>query len=1073
MAEPQSDPRREPAGAPSTTPDPEFLRVFTALRARLAPEDVRAVRLLERLARRRLPPASPTVVQRGEDAEPPPVLDLRLDRPEDGDDLLRLLRNRCGNHPVWLLPDHGPPEEGRVREEAAGAAAPGPGVTTQELYDELAVLARGFDAAPEAAGAPPGRKAPSAARFRRLTSLLWLREVDVPAVHQRVTGGEEREEDVELPTGRVSEVYVIEALRKVRAGLSHRSRTREPRWTDTYYNAMERLSAAVAKISRAVTFGKLDEKVLSPLSFLVGAIATITPLAFLGLTAEKVSEAATVLAALGLAAVYTGLALFLFLPWRHFLWLNRHRYQLLPGEEPAGLNNHRERGIRVANVLHRGRGLAGTAPGQGQPPGIHRLAVNAFLDDLDRVYGSGRRGHRLLPRRRRDQRPVLIADQRRIGRVGRYLVRLIEEERLRRRYPDPLLVVLVRPEGEEPLVDARVDADRYPDLPEARLSTDAGAAASPGPVREWRRRRHALGALGERRTITCPVPARDPEWEGVDAEVRRVFVWSAPALAAFASGGLAAAAALALLLGWIVVPGYVQNRNPCVEEGVRPPQGITRAGGECVGISDGSFPFASRLEAVQERLWEQNEEVVSSGNPYVTVVYVGELSVREGASEDRLAGVQGELAGLAVRQETLNEREDTDGRYPGIRILQANVGSQWSHSEAVAESIADLARRDGKVLAAVGFGHSVSGNTEAIGVLNRAGLVMVGSTATYDDVAVGEGGPSPFFFPVAPSNSRIAVQAARWAYHGARTTVAADGEEEGQGRETELELLPARTAAAVADDSSGELYGPHLAERFMREFTALGGRAHPARADDTTLSTGFAPAEGLLPYGAANQPTLRQRATQICADPPDLIYYAGRSNHFGTFYELITRQGACADGRVTILGGDDIAKYVTDYADELGPNAEDFPVFYTPLAASGSWGTAGVREQSFYHAVQELITELGEADDPDERPSVAHAAMAGDTLLVVAEAVQTAHDEQFGGAGEEETGVPSDLRKVLTEVDQVTGASGRLSFGAQRDGHWYPDKLVQLAAVGPDGGQHVVENCGFLTATLKGSGANC
>ncbi|XKK41231.1 hypothetical protein HFP72_13320 [Nocardiopsis sp. ARC36] len=101
---------------------------------------------------------------------------------------------------------------------------------------------------------------------------------------------------------------------------------------------------------------------------------------------------------------------------------------------------------------------------------------------------------------------------------------------------------------------------------------------------------------------------------------------------------------------------------------------------------------------------------------------------------------------------------------------------------------------------------------------------------------------------------------------------------------------------------------------------------------------------------------------------------------------------------MTILGGDDIAKFVADEEDRISQSLQH-PVFYTPLAASGSWGDsealAEEDSQGFYTAVDDLVEELyredgdeeGEPVPRTELPSIAHAAVASDALLVVSRAM--------------------------------------------------------------------------------------
>ncbi|WP_174547070.1 hypothetical protein, partial [Nocardiopsis dassonvillei] len=68
-----------------------FLRVFDALRVRPTRADTRLMGRMERRAARRLPVGNRGGAQRGDVAEPPPVLDLELEEGADREALLRVL----------------------------------------------------------------------------------------------------------------------------------------------------------------------------------------------------------------------------------------------------------------------------------------------------------------------------------------------------------------------------------------------------------------------------------------------------------------------------------------------------------------------------------------------------------------------------------------------------------------------------------------------------------------------------------------------------------------------------------------------------------------------------------------------------------------------------------------------------------------------------------------------------------------------------------------------------------------------------------------------------------------------
>ncbi len=1196
------------------------------------------------MARRRPPAKGPR--QRGDIAEPPPVLDLVLDRAEDHTEVRRMLVERCAVGPVWLLPgaddgveeahegaeeeregaetparsasprsrgpEAGTPPQGvparrpgplarllglgprRHRPSARPVPAPAarpkprphveapshdPEITTVELYDYIErLLDGGFawqDSPPET---PRFLRPPPPPRLPRLRSLLWLRRCDLTSIRSWTSGDdiEQTPEFGRLENSAKAQTHVINGLREARLAYAeaHRDalldRSRQAvdrpggaeapsRWEITRAHTAvywRRLASFVTRISGGVTraagflsFGKFDERVLTPLGFIVSlAGAWYIPSTFLDLAAQRLNDIVSLLIGLLLAAVWMLTTFFLLLPWRPYLWLFHHRYVMDPVEgDPRGEQNpvskgkgssrfgrHRARGVHLLNELHDPRAVTGriSPDDRAEPsrtPGAHRVAVNALLDDLHQVYGSHRRVGRA-----RSRRPVLVYDQRLLSPVGRYLVRLIEDERLRRAHPDPLLLVQIRDTGrEESLVSEDISVSRYERLPEFD-----GTDRRPRPVRRWLRARYLAGALGAHRTLSLRVAALPPAWTDRSWRAQPTWVLTRPARAGVLTGAGAASTALFVLVALIFVPTQVQMIRHCVQDGVLQPPGITKVGSECVGVTFGDFVFNERLEQVTDLIRRQNEAVDDSGAPYVTIAHIGEQSIAD-PDDPSLAGIQGELLGLAYQQREHNADRDTNR--PAIKLLIGNAGEGWAHAVTTAEEIVrragDTRRGMDRPIAAVGFGHSVVNNSRAVQKVGEATMTMVGTTATFDDVAqYGEREHSEFYFPVAPSNSRMAEQSAHWALHGVPWT-APSGQEHG---------LPAHeTAVAIASaerDASGddhEQYGPDLARRFMTAFVDGGGGVWEGAQD---LGSDEYDDQGVLLYQSGEletDTTYKEHLDRLCSDedPPELLYYAGRSDDFTRFYRDFMRSGGeeCNGGGMTILGGDDISKFVSDSEVLIERNSVHHPVFYTPLAPSGPWGVhgedTGGSDQGFYDDIEELLTDLygsaaGGSPDPEEAenegreagagtpdrgddpgarsddrmPSIAHAAVGNDALLVIARALPPI------GLTKEEQDDREILRRfglvsspfLRTEEDYVekrdalhgtvkasstfTGVTGFITFDSANDGNWFAGRMVQLVLVGPlarneETGQtqrqHVLERCGMRNSTTPEPGDQC
>lgn len=775
--------------------------------------------------------------------------------------------------------------------------------------------------------------------------------------------------------------------------------------------------------------------------------------------------------------------------------------------------------------------------------------MNALLDDLHQVYGANRRRGR-----GRTTRPVLIYDQRSLGRVGRYFIRLIEDERLRRALPDPLLLVQIRDrDGEQPLVEGEIVVARHENLPEFD-----GTDTLPPVIRRWLRERHLSGALGTRRTLTLPVAELPREWRERSWRSEPTWVMTRPVRAAAMSASGGAVVGVLVLAGLVVIPDQVQAFHPCIDEGVWVPQGITRAKdqekekgqdeeqeqdknqdkdkdkdrNECYGVTFGDFVFDERLKEVTNKIKKQNDKVDESGKPYVTIAYIGELSTDNSKDPSRddsedpsrddpedpsrddpedpsqddpdvsaLAGVQGELLGMAYRQEKHNN-PDRDHR-PDVKILLGNVGEDWTYSVDTAREIVDMAGDENldtqdRPIAVIGFGHSVLNNSRAIQEIGEASLAMVGTTATFNDVAQSRFHEySDFFFPIAPSNSRMAAQAARWARQGVPWS---------KSEEEKFDLRQSDTAVAIGnaetdeDGDTHEQYGPHLAREFMNAFVKE--EAGTAWTSKRGLDTDEQIDEAVLLY--QDEEIFPAYLERLCLadEPPDLIYFAGRSDDFSEFYEALqsSEGDKCSGGGVTILGGDDISKTLSDKEEEIEDSSHIHPVYYTPLAPSGRWGERS-RDQGFYPAMEKLVCELyGQGPERDclkeesrrlnlpnsnELPSIAHAAIGNDALFAITDALsvigstkeqsgneQCDPDQASSPRTDDDYEEKRDELHCQIKTSGFTGVSGYIAFDADNDGNWLGDRMVQLVLVGPAlpddtddvQRQHVLQRCGLSSA---------
>ncbi|MFC9976212.1 hypothetical protein ACFVH6_35490 [Spirillospora sp. NPDC127200] len=645
---------------------------------------------------------------------------------------------------------------------------------------------------------------------------------------------------------------------------------------------------------------------------------------------------------------------------------------------------------------------------------IEELLVASFLQDLRQAYRRGIWRAAWA----RVRYPAVVLDQLPAAHPAhgtlRRFVELVEEVRRGEERFDPLVLAVAvssRQEAADLAGAVRVPLDDQSPVPLEELrETPAGQPFWHGLLAERRR----VGVLGTRRTILVPVDTGDGSSPEPVHRGRRRPLLTHPVLPWLAMGAVLAASVTVITF-----------------QAVRYCEPFTvwhAANRECVGVTDGGHRFTGRLAAVEKRIKRLNDEVTSSGKPYVTVVYFGAMTIdpqTRNPQADLLAGIHGELVGLSIAQERHNQASGL----PRLRILLANAGSRFRYGREVAERVRDRAAADPRVVAAIGFGQSRSQTGEAIEVLSKTALPMIGTTNTYDGTAQLKGWFSPYFFRLAPPNRRLAEHAAFWARNGQTGT-------------------RATSADVFYDASRNDLYSQNLADDFAKAFA-------PGKVR-------------MLSYSDPSQ--VPGKVLEACRNPSELFYYAGRSDEFRSFINRLANTD-CRAPRI-VLAGDEVTKYVSDNAAEIA-RTESIKLFFTPLAAREAWGGDWVRGKPahvFYSDFDRVVDDLVGAKAPaNERPSRTHAALGYDAARTVISVAERIYGDQ-GQALPTAAAILSELTEP-GEGAQPQGATGLLRFGPRSGGHQIEDKPVLLTGLRPDGGLDLVALCGRLVSTPQGRAA--
>lgn len=648
-----------------------------------------------------------------------------------------------------------------------------------------------------------------------------------------------------------------------------------------------------------------------------------------------------------------------------------------------------------------------------EPERMDRVLMHALLADLDQACRT-----RLFNpwRRRRAARFVLLFDE--AGPADSRVQRFLRE--LRSAMEDLRCTSVFAVAG-----GVRSLASRIPDIDASGLA-HAGAelinierrGMTPGqptgivvPVAEGPEDdQAAVYWLGRWPTLVTP----SPRW-GPGAEVAGVL----------GIGTLVLAAVAALVL----VPdiGNRQKDDPC--------QGSTFLGtdGQCVGVAEGAAGFGKEpseqaVRAVLQQIERQNEEVDKelAGRPgddprpgRRTVVYFGPLTGGKDAEDPVRGGTLAELRGLALAQQHINAQALRSGERVPLRVLAANAGDRFKDAPAVADRIVELAASDPSIAGVVGFGQSRRKTYDAIGILDKAGIPMVGTSGTADELLrQGE-----HYYQTAPTDARAAELMAAFASSAEMT---ADGQK-------------ARRVTLVADAT--DAYSNSLAASFHASY-------RPGSVDVLLYTPTDAPEPGPVPGALGGRPvaTVEDLAREVCGavseEPRTAVVWSARASQFQLFLAEIARiSGDCP--KISVLGGDDVTNTLTE---EQRPwdDFKGLTLFYVSHGNAPALAPRSPEAAAFLAAYDRAYAGDHSARTKAMRED-GHLALAWDALRYLAEGIDQAWRTTGGHDDRLDRGL---LQGVLYQGlggGGLDGATGRTdAHGAAGGGRVTEDKLLAV-----------------------------
>ncbi|WP_431773845.1 ABC transporter substrate-binding protein [Streptomyces cucumeris] len=403
-------------------------------------------------------------------------------------------------------------------------------------------------------------------------------------------------------------------------------------------------------------------------------------------------------------------------------------------------------------------------------------------------------------------------------------------------------------------------------------------------------------------------------------------------------------------------------------------------GGECVGVTDGSYAFAGHLGAVEKKIKAENDRVTAGADkdPYVSVAYMTSFTLTDDDSNSE-ESVRHELEGAYLAQYRHN-RGDLSST-PKIKLLIANTGSNAAHWAHTTDELIGRTGAPDHLVAVTGLGPSTDRTLEALRRLSDHGLALVASTMTATNIKGING-----FVRVSPTNV-----------------------DEAQAASAYLKQQKIRTAVVVQDDAESNYYAKTLGDAFTDVFQDTKG--HRLVADRMTYDSSVR---------SAWQNELRYMPGQLCDQKPQVVYFAGRGRHLTRFLDSLANR-PCQGRKFTVIAGDDTSNLT---ARQLAHAAESgVRVLYTGLAHPDMWrqDPLHVSGPSARHFQPDGSLDRWFPNDPRYD---GQAIMAHDAVLTAAHGIQMA----AGWQGEVTGDAVARMFHQMDGRQQVAGASGFISF---------------------------------------------
>ncbi|WP_158888220.1 hypothetical protein [Amycolatopsis anabasis] len=454
------------------------------------------------------------------------------------------------------------------------------------------------------------------------------------------------------------------------------------------------------------------------------------------------------------------------------------------------------------------------------------------------------------------------------------------------------------------------------------------------------------------------------------------------------------AAAVLLIAGGVW--GVVTISSVCGSLG----SGVDEVGGECVGVSDGSYVFHPELAAVQQRIETENARVRAESPGYVTVALLDPLLPDADSALPPLQ-VRNRLEGAYTALRRVNTESVAGDPKPAIQLLLANGGDTDDQWRRVADRLTELSQEPHPLVAVVGLGVSTDRTRRMAEQLSQRGIPMVGAVLTADDLDYEH---IPGLIKASPSNRHYVDALRRY-----------------------VDSANIRSAIMIRDsnsDSGTDLYTQTLEAAFGRQMRDLitfptqqfTGKSIPSQIADPNL---FA--------------NVRANICASAASGLQAVLYAGREVDLGAFIESLKNRTCQALPLTILTAGLELGGLLKSKEQEL----TDARLKIVSAATVDVEGWLRNEEADGTPKNFRGFRQAFEAAGfPKEHLDDGGAIMMHDAVLTAAHAVRIAAPQGSASAP-----TAADVRAQLLNINTlytVGGASGTLSFSKSPSGAGTP-----------------------------------